>query len=62
MAFGPDEENWLAEQFKMMDLIQSSISMGEDMVKEYIMYSLDVPLSKMFMARTMAVFAHRFHK
>lgn len=62
MYYGPDEEAWLLEQFKVMDGIQKSVSMGEDMVKEYVMYSLEVPLSKQFMSKTMAVFAERFHR
>ena len=36
--------------------------MGEDYVKEFIMFSYDVPLSKHFVYRGYAAFAERFRR
>jgi hypothetical protein len=36
--------------------------MGEDFVKEFIMFSYDVPLSKHFVYRGYATFAERFRR
>jgi hypothetical protein len=36
--------------------------MGEDFVKEFIMFSYDVPLSKQFVYRGYATFAERFRR
>ena len=38
------------------------ISLGEDFVKEFVMFSYDVPLSKHFATRAYNTFADRFKK
>ena len=38
------------------------VPMGEDYVKEFIMFSYDVPLSKHFVYRGYAAFAERFRR
>ena len=38
------------------------VPMGEDFVKEFIMFSYDVPLSKHFVYRGYATFAERFRR
>ena len=47
-------------EFKGNNFFQ--ISLGDDFVKEFVMFSYDVPLSKHFVSRAYATFADRFKK
>ncbi len=58
--FSLDEEHWLQGQFELLQTCYESVSLGEDQMKEFAMYSLDVPLSKGFMPHAVAVFSERF--
>ena len=55
-----EEDVWLNCQLIKYKDTMKSINMGEDLIKEFIMYSLGVPLSKRFMAASMQCFNERF--
>lgn len=60
LQYGQDEEKWLQGQLKKFDVAWNIVGMGEELMKEFIMYSYDVPLSKHFMLSSMNVFNERF--
>ena len=55
-----EEDVWLNCQLIKYKDTMKSINMGEDLMKEFFMYSLGVPLSKHFMAASMQCFIERF--
>ena len=58
--FTYDEEHWLQGQFALLQTCYESVSLGEEYMKEFAMYSLGVPLSKNFMSHSVAVCSERF--
>ena len=46
-----EEENWLTKQLANFEEAWSAVSLGEDHIREFIMFSYDVPLSKAFMPK-----------
>ena len=49
LPYTEEEESWLVQQFRLLDEAHSSVSLGEDTTREFMMYSLDVPVSKTYM-------------
>ncbi len=57
-----DEELWFQNQLDQIQRCFDSVSLGEDLMKEFAMYSLGVPMSKHFMPASVAVFLERFNR
>ena len=53
------EELWIQKKFLLMEKKYSSVSLGEDMVNEFVMFSFDVPLSKCFFPECHKAFLER---
>ena len=53
------EELWLQNKFLQLENAYSSVSLGEDLVNEFVMFSFDVPLSKKFLPSCHAAFLER---
>ena len=60
LQYSAEEENWIQCQLSKYDLAWQKIPLGDEHTKEFIMYSYDVPLSKSFMPRAMAIFIERY--
>ncbi len=60
MAYTDEEEAWLNKQLQHYNDAYLSIPMGEDILKEAMMNSLGVPLSKTFFAKNFAIYLERF--
>ena len=60
MAYTDEEEAWLNKQLQHYNDAYLSIPMGEDILKEAMMNSLGVPLSKTFFAKNFAICLERF--
>ena len=60
ISYSVEEENWINRQLQKFDTAWQKIHLGEDHIKEFIMYSFDVPLSKGFMANAFGIFIERF--
>ena len=60
LLYSDEEEVYFQKQMQLFSDAYHEVSFGEDLLKEFIMYSLDVPVSKHFMPQTMATFAERF--
>ena len=52
----------LNKQLSLFEEAWSSVSLGEEHIREFVMFSYDVPLSKGFMPRAIAVFNERFRR
>ena len=53
MPYTEEEECWLNRQFGLLDQAHGSVKWGEEIIKEFMMYSLEVPVSKNFMKGTL---------
>jgi hypothetical protein len=49
LPYTEEEESWLVQQFRLLDEAHNSVSFGEEITREFMMYSLDVPVSKTYM-------------
>lgn len=49
LPYTDDEEMWLMNMLHKVQDIHKSVNLGEETIKEFMMYTLDVPLSKKFM-------------
>ena len=49
IPYSEDEELWLKSHRQNLDMAYKSVGWGEEMTKEFMMYSLEVPVSKKFM-------------
>ena len=57
-----EEENWLNRQLASLEQVYASVSLGEDHLREFIMWSFDVPVSKSFAETAFCGFNERFRK
>jgi hypothetical protein len=48
LPYTEEEESWLVQQFRLLDEAHNSVCFGEEMTREFMMYSLDVPVSKTY--------------
>ncbi|TRY67251.1 hypothetical protein TCAL_02930 [Tigriopus californicus] len=62
MPYTQEEECWLIRQFEKFDRAFHDVSFGEDILKEFVMFSYDVPLSKAFVPKLVSVFTERFRR
>jgi hypothetical protein len=62
MPYTLEEERWLYHHFDAFNAAYHEVSFGEDLVREFVMYTYDVPLSRHFMPRVMALWAERFRR
>ena len=60
ISFSIEEENWINCQLQKFDTAWQKIPLGEDHIKEFIMHSYDVPLSKGFMGTAFGIFIERY--
>ena len=59
LKYTAEEEGWLMNRFSSMDETYFSVGMGDDLMKEYVMFSLGVPMSKSFFPNTANAFGER---
>lgn len=61
MPYTEEEEKWLKVQFQKFDAAFGEVSFGDELMHEFVMYSLGVPLSKGYIPKVMAGWVQR-HK
>eukprot|EP00094_Tigriopus_californicus_P006338 TCALIF_06103-PA protein Name:"Similar to EcR Ecdysone receptor (Aedes aegypti)" AED:0.41 eAED:0.43 QI:0/-1/0/1/-1/1/1/0/558 len=61
VPYSNEEENWTVRQFQLFDQTFRQISFGEDLVKEFIMFAFDVPVSQRFLPESFKICTQRFH-
>ena len=49
MPYTEEEESWLNRQFQLLEKAHMSVGFGLETIREFMMYSLEVPVSKNFM-------------
>jgi len=59
LKYSPEEEAWMVKQFELFDENWTALSLGEDLVKDVVMFSFDVPLSKGFIPAVIQLFRSR---
>lgn len=59
MSYTEEEELWLNQQFKHIDEAFRSVPIGDEMLKEFFMYSLGVPLSRKYMKSVVSITLER---
>ena len=60
--FSDEEDSWLNNQLDHFDQVWHSVPLGEDHIREVIMFSYDVPTSKSFVRNGVSVFNERFKR
>ena len=60
LPYCAEEEHWTLQQFSLFQKAFHKVGMGRDLLNEFIFFSHDVPISKQFVQRLVAVFAERF--
>lgn len=60
ISYTGEEEKWLQKKFDDFHRNFCQVSLGEDIVREFVMFTYDVPLSKSFMPKALSTFAERF--
>ncbi len=61
-TFTPEENNWIQFQIDSMRSSFNEVSLGEDLVREFAMFSLGVPVSKSFFFDAVAAFSERLFR
>ncbi|TRY76250.1 hypothetical protein TCAL_08790 [Tigriopus californicus] len=59
MPYTIEEEAWLKNQLHMFQAAYSEVSLGDDLVNEFVMFTYDVPLSKRFVPAELSTFMER---
>lgn len=59
MPYTMEEEAWLTRQLEKFKYAYEEVSLGEDLVNEFVMFSFDVPLSKHFVPTEITAFVER---
>jgi hypothetical protein len=59
MVYTEEEECWLQNQINLLEAAFRSVPVGEEVMEEFAMYSLGVPLSKRYLSRVFAVYHER---
>lgn len=59
LKYSNDEESFVAKQVKLFDEAWNTFNLGEDLVKDWVMFSFDVPLSKGFIPQHIKLFHAR---
>ncbi len=59
IAYTEEEESWLQKLIGLLEAAFRSVPMGEEIMEEFAMYSLGVPLSKRYLSRVFAVYNER---
>ena len=62
LHYGPNEDICYHQICNQLITAYNSMPLGEDLVKECLMYSLDVPVSKNFVSRTLRICIERLYK
>jgi hypothetical protein len=60
--FTKEENNWLNRRVSKLEETWGSVSLGEDHLREFVMWSFDVPVGKNFFRNAIASFNERFRK
>jgi len=58
-TYSTEEESWLMNQFDLIEQAFRSVSLGDQMIKEFIMTSVGIPLPRDHMANIFAIFLER---
>ena len=59
MPYTREEESWLQNQIRIINEAYLSLPAGQDLIEEFTMYSLGVPLSKSLAASGMSMIYER---
>ena len=59
MPYTREEENWLKKQLENFNEAYHAVSLGSDLINEFVMYTFDVPLSKSFIPNELSAFNER---
>ncbi len=62
IKFNENEDTWLQGRFELFNKCYASVNLGEETIKDFVTYSLDVPLSKKFIPNAMEVMVERFRR
>ena len=62
MTYTIEEEAWLSHQLRLVDEAFRSVPMGSDIMYEFMMHSLGVPLSRNYMANVFSVMLERVRR
>ena len=60
LPYCAEEESWALQRFSLFQKAFHEVELGGEILNDFIYFSHDVPISKQFMPRAMAVFAERF--
>lgn len=60
--FTMEESHWLSRRVSKLEETWGSVSLGEDHLREFVMWSFDVPVGKNFFRNAIASFNERFRK
>ena len=58
--YSAEEENWVQGQLKKFDDCWKRVHLGEEILKDFIMFNYDVPVAKSFASKTLAVNQERY--
>ncbi len=59
MVYTQEEERWLQNQLELLETAFRSVPIGEEIIEEFAMYSLGVPVSKSNLPRVFNVYLER---
>ncbi len=59
LPYTNEEDYWLLNQFDHFSEAYASVSVGQDVIEETVMFSLDVPLGKSYTTNILSCFAER---
>ena len=62
ISFTIEEEAWLTNQFKLFDMAFRSVPAGQDIMHEFLLNSLGVPVSKSYMSSVFNMMMERIRK
>ena len=60
LPYCAEEESWILNRFSLFQKSFHEVELGGEILSDFVYFSHDVPISKQFMPRAMAVFAERF--
>ena len=62
MTYTTEEENWIVNQMQLVDQAFRSVPLGMDLINEFMMHCLGVPLSRTYMPAVLSVMLERIRR
>ena len=62
MTYTTEEENWIVNQMQLVDQAFRSVPFGMDLINEFMMHCLGVPLSRTYMPAVLSVMLERIRR